>query len=83
MCIHGMIIIEDSVLAMVPSFGWVTVSLKYKLQVMSCFMHNANCVSHYTIPVAFKAIPVKRDNGNLLLSGTVHIHAQLVLLYKL
>ena len=78
MYIQGMIIIEHNVLA--QSFGWVTVLLKIKLPVMSCFMHNAKCGAHYTIPVAWEAIPLKRDTGNLLLIGTVHVHAKLIII---
>jgi len=79
MSIHGMIIIEESVL--VQSLGWVTVPLKIKLPVMSCFMCIiATCIAHFVIPVACEAIPLEHDTGNLLLSGTVHVHAQLVII---
>ena len=78
MYIQGMIIIEDSVL--VKSFGWVTVPLKIKLPVMSHFMCIANCTAHYVIHVACEAIPLEHDTGNLRLGGTVHVHAQLVII---
>ena len=81
MYIHGIIIIEDSVL--VQSFGGVTVPLKIKSPVMSCFMCIANYVAHYIIPVACEAIPVEHNTGNLLLNGTVHVHAQLVIYYQI
>lgn len=61
--------IEDSVLA--QSFGCITGPLKTIVNYQSCLFScpNANC-----IPVAFEAIPVERDAGNLLLSGTVRTH---------
>ena len=73
MHIQGMIIIDDSVL--VQSFGWVTVPLKANLPIMLFSCANANC-----IPVACEAIPVERHTGNLLLSGTVHINAQFIII---
>lgn len=84
MYIQGIIIIEDSVL--VQSFAKVNiVPLKTKLAIMSFFMRNANCVTNWTIPVAFDAIPVECDAGNLLLSGTVHVQymSNRLLLHKL
>lgn len=68
--------IEDSVLA--QSFGCVTVpALKTIVNYQSCLFScpNANC-----IPVTFEAIPVERDAGNLLLSGTVYIRAPFIII---
>ena len=67
--------IEDSVLA--QCFGWVTVPHKTTVTYQSCLFScpNVNC-----IPVAFEAIPVECDADNLLLSGTVHIHAPFIII---
>ena len=70
--------IENSVLAQSLAGLQYSVPLKTTVSLyQSCLFlcTNANC-----IPVAFEAIPVECDAGNLLLSGTVHIHAPFIII---